>query len=160
MPGTEVRIFKEGAARWVQASATANAGWKTASGAATALVGFVEEGAAFDSGRTVTPIMDRGSLNHFKVTEQGPVRFTLSFKQAVTANMPAPATASGASVPAIHWEVKHNVDELGGGTAQYHQFIHCVEQRRGWREGKEGNVYEMEYVAAQMVGPTASGYIA
>lgn len=160
MAGREARTFAEGSVRWVQASGTGVA-WATASAPASATIGYVQEGMTVTSGRTVTPVMERGITNHFKVTEETPIKLTLNYLQAVTGNWPpTTTTAVGASVPAVHLEWKQSVPELGGGTAEYYQFIHCVLESRNPAEAAGGNTVAETWVCRGMVGPTGSGYLA
>ena len=156
----EVRTFAEGALRWVQASAT-GASWTTASAAATGLIGFVQAGLAFPSARTVNTIMERGTPHHHKITEEAPIQVSFTYKQAVTANMPpTTVTAAGASVPAVHFELKSLAPEFGATSGQYAQFIHCTMVSRNFTEAVEGNDIAETWVARAVVWPTASGYIA
>lgn len=154
----EVRVFAEGAARWVQASGTG--GWATGSAATTALVGFVQVGLNEKSAQTIVTPLERGIPHHHKVVAKAPIAFSLSYLQAVTANMANPATASGASTPQVHWEVRQQDNEVAVGSAQFFQFMNCVLQDRGWTEGENGNVFQENWMALTMTGPTASGYLA
>lgn len=154
----EVRTFAEGALRWVQASGTG--AWGTASGAATALVGFVQAGTNFNSARNVATVKDRGVPHHHKNLGQEPVEVTFTYLQAVTANMANPATGSGVSTPQAHFELRHTDAEVAAASAQYFQFQNGVMLSRGWTEGEEGNQFQETWRFLAMVGPTASGYIA
>ncbi len=156
----EVRVFAEGALRWAQASGTGGA-WATASGASTALVGFVQAGFSNTSAQRAVTITDRGIPKHHKVIGREPVTLTLEFLQAVTANDPAisVATSLGASTPMLHFELKSDSVELGAGSATYRQFRYAVLTDNQWTEGEEGNVARQTWVALEMNGPTASGYL-
>lgn len=153
----EVRIFAEGALRHVQASGTG--AWATASGAATALVGFVQAGVAFTSARRVATVMDRGTPHHFKNLGPDAQEVTFTYLQAVTANMANPATASGASTPQIHMELRQQDNEIAAASAQYFQFMNGVLVSRGWSESDEGNQFSETWRFLSMTGPTASGYL-
>jgi len=154
----EVRTFAEGALRWVQASGTG--GWATASAPATALVGFVQAGMTYTSARGVVTVMERGTAHHHKVTTVNAQEFQFIYLQAVTGNKAAPATASGASTPQVHLELKITDTELPSVTAQYFQFHNCVKVTEGWTEGENGNQWQETWRALSMTGPTGSGYIA
>ena len=154
----EVRTFAEGALRWVQASGTG--GWATASGALTALIGFVQAGMTYNSARGVATVMERGTAHHHKVTTVNAQEIQFAYLQAVTGNKAAPATASGASTPQVHFEIKGTDTELPSVTAQYYQFHNCVKVTEGWTEGENGNQWQETWRALSMTGPTGSGYIA
>ena len=153
----EVRVFTEGSLRWVQASGTG--AWTTASAAPTALVGFVQAGMNFNSAREVVTIMERGSAHHHKITLHPSIDIQFTYLQAVTANMANPVTASGSTVPAVHFEVRQQDSELAI-TATFFQFHQCVMVSRGWTEAVEGNQLQETWRALSMTGPTASGYLA
>lgn len=160
MGGREIRNFAEGRLRWVVASGNGTT-WVTASAPATGLVGFVQEGQTFQRQRTVTQVMERGYPSHQKNASQAFVPVTFTFKQSVTANYPPTSTtAGGASLPLVHFELMHNVPELGGPTAQFHQYISCAFVSDGWTEAEDGNNYQQNWQAAIVLGPTASGYLA
>ena len=155
----EARTFAEGSLRWVQASGTG--AWTTASAAPTALMGFVQAGANFNSGRGVVTVMERGSAHHHKVTTVEPVEISFTYLQAVTGNIPNPLTASGASVPAAHFELRStDAEALSGPSAQWFQFHQGVMLSRGWTEGAEGNQLQETWRFLSMTGPTGSGYFA
>ena len=162
MAGNEVRVHAEGALRWVQASGSGGGpgGWATASAAATALVGFVQADFSFDSAQNLVTVKNRGVPDHVKVIGREHVTLNLTYLQAITANMANPATASGVSVPAVHFELLYDVAELPDPTAQYFQFNHATLESRGFAEGEEGNQWKETWRVLQMTGPTASGYIA
>src|SRR3990167_8809064 len=150
----EVRTFAEGTLRWVQASGTG--GWATASAPVSATVGFVQAGISFNSANNLVTIKDRGVPHHHKDIGNDPIEITFSYLQAVTANLPNPAQASGVSVAAVHMELRHADQELGGvsPTAQYHQFHMGAIISRGWTEGEEGNVFQDTWRFLTMTGPT------
>lgn len=156
----EVRVFAEGSLRWVQASGTG--GWATGSAAVTALIGFVQAGAGYNSARGVVTVMERGSAHHHKVITVDPPEITFSYLQAVTGNMPLirMATASGVSVPAVHFELRQtDAETQSGPSALWYQFMLCTLVSQGWTEGENGNTYQETWRALSMVGPTASGYL-
>jgi hypothetical protein len=155
---TEVRVFAEGSLRFVAASAP-NGGWITASAPASALVGFVQAGTQAPSAQTVLTIYDRGVPNHHKVTRKEAHEFTFTFQEAVTANDPAlrVATAGGATVPLLHFELKSKAAE--DGSAIYYQLHHCSLVSNNWTEGEDGNNRQQTWRALSYVGPTASGYL-
>lgn len=154
----EARVFAEGALRWAQASGTG--AWNTASGAATALVGFVQVGARFASAANMATVMDRGLPHHHKKLGAAPIDVTFTYLQSVTANMANPATGSGVSTKQAHFEVKINDDESPTLTAQYYQFMNGIMISRGWTEAEQGDQFQENWRFLSMTGPTGSGYIA
>jgi hypothetical protein len=161
MAGREARIFAEGLLRWAVASGNQGAVWVTASAGATGLIGFVQAGTNFNRQRTVATIMERGVPNHLKNASQASVPITFTFLQSVTANYPPTSTtAAAASLPLVNFELKHGVPELGGATAQYHQFLQCAFVGDNFTEAEQGNTYQQTWQALFVQGPTASGYLA
>lgn len=154
----EVRVFAEGALRWVQASGTG--AWNTASAAATGLMGFVQAGTQFGSAATVVTVTDRGTPHHHKAIGVDPVEVQFTYLQAVTANMANPAQASGVSTKQAHFELRYQDNEVAAGSAQYFQFMNGALLSRGWTEGENGNAFAETWRFLSMTGPTASGYIA
>lgn len=160
MAGREARVFAEGAMRWAVASGTGQA-WVTASGGATGLVGYVQAGLGFTRARNVVGIMERGTPDHLKNVARQFVDVNFTFLQAVTANYPPTSTtAAAASLPLVCMELKHNVPELGGPTAQYHQFIMGAFVSDAFVEAEDGNKYTQTWRFTNVIGPTASGYLA
>ena len=158
----EIRNFAEGNLRWVDASGTG--GWVTAAGAATALVGFVQAGMNFSTAQEVQTILERGSADHHKIASLGPgVDITFTYLQGVTGNSPNPGTAAGASVPAVHFEIRHDRSErvplTNNPRGYFWQFIHCTLLSKGWTEQAEGNQYQETWRALAIDGPSASGYL-
>jgi hypothetical protein len=160
---SEARNYFEGAFRWIQASSTATLGgtaFSTASAATSALVGFVRAGVSLNSARTMTPIYDRGKPSHFKQTQEDVVELQVTFFDAVTANKPpVNVTAAGATVPAIHAEIKMDTKELGSDSARYVYLVHGVCTQDNWTEADDGNTNQMTYQFLAMHGPTATGYL-
>ena len=158
---SETRTFFEGALRWIQASGTATTAMVTASAAPSALVGYVQAGVKFASARTVTTIMDRGVPMHHKWAGDTPPELTFTVLAGITANNPAlrVGTASGASMPLLHFEIKSDAPEQGSGSALYYQFRNCTLVSDGWTEAEQGNQIAQTWRAISMFGPTASGYL-
>lgn len=158
---TEVRTFAEGALRWVQASGSGRT-WATASAAPTALVGFVEAGFQAGSAARYATIMERGIPHHHKFMSKEAGEVTFQFKEAVTGNDPAQrvATASGASVPMLHFELKSDrLEDTGSGpSGLYYQYIGCVLVDNQWTEGEEGNMRRQTWRYLAMT-ETGSGYL-
>lgn len=157
MAEREVRTFAEGTLRWVQASGTG--GWNTAASPISALVGFVQAGTTYTSGRTVATVMERGAPHHHKFISHEAIEVQFTFLQGVTANKAFPATASGVSTPQVHLELRHTVAEDPTVTARYFQFHNAVKVSDGWTEGENGNQWQETWRALAMVGPTASGWL-
>ena len=157
-PNPEIRTHPEGEFRWVQASGTG--GWQTASAAVTALVGYVQAGLGWDQVVNYTTIMDRGYPVHHKFANEQPSEVTFTVLFGVTANIPTPATASGASVPEIHCELKMRQSEIATASGIYYQFRNCVILRKPFSEAEAGNTLGFTLRALSVNGPTASGYLA
>jgi len=119
----------------------------------------VQAGTTFASARTVVTVMERGSAHHHKVTEVLPNTVQFTYLQAVTANLAGPATASGASTPQVHLELRSTDTELPSVTAQYFQFHNCVLETRQFTEAAEGNTLQETWRYLAMIGPTASGWL-
>lgn len=135
------------------------AGWATGSAPASGLYGFVAAGVAVASARNIVTVKERGTPNHHKNMGEEPIEVTVTYLQAVTANMAEPATGSGVSVPIINLELKHLDDELGDETAQWTQYHNGVLLSRGWTEGEEGNTFDETWRFLSMNGPTATGFL-
>lgn len=153
----EVRTFAEGSLRHVQASGTG--GWATAATPVSALMGFVQAGLGVNSGRNVITVMERGFPHHHKVIGANPIEVQFTYIQAVTANMAKPATASGASTPQVHLELKSVDAEVAAASGQYWQFHNCVLLTQQVTEGENGNTIQETWRALSMIGPTASGWL-
>jgi hypothetical protein len=159
MPEREARVFAEGSLRWAQASGS-GLSWATASAAATGLLGFVQAGMSINSARDMLAVYDRGLPSHHKWMQSTMPEVTFTFLQAVTASMPPLApTASGASVPMLHFEMKHDIDEIPG-SAHFWQFVGGVCLSNGFTENREGNTIQQTWRFLSYTGPTASGYLA
>jgi hypothetical protein len=160
--GQEVRTYREGTLRWVQASGRGT-GWTTASAPQSGLFGFVQEGANYQVGANeFVPIYNRGSLSHNKLVRNLPVEGSFTVLEGITGDWPDMriGTASGATVPMIHLEFKYLYTELGAGSGYYYQVM-GVPFPEGVRvtEGAEGNSREYTFRGLTAVGPTASGYL-
>jgi hypothetical protein len=153
----EVRTFAEGSLRWVQASGTG--GWATAAAPISALVGFVQAGQNFQSAQSIATVMERGIPHHHKFVSKEPPQIQFTYLQAVTANLAQPATASGASTPQVHIELRSTDTELPSVTAQYWQFHNGVMLNRTFNEGENGNQIQETWKFLSMIGPTASGWL-
>ena len=105
----EVRTYREGTMRWVQASGRGTS-WATASAPQSGLFGFVEAGANFQRGEEYAAIYNRGVLSHNKLIRALPVEGSFTVLEGVTADWPdnVIGTASGASVKMMHLEFKYS----------------------------------------------------
>lgn len=159
----EVRVFAEGALRWIVASGSATTAFTTASAAQSALLGFVQAGTTQSSAQTIVMIKERGIPHHPKVIGKEAIQVKFKFYQAVTANDPALAMSTGvgqgASTPMVHMELKSDAHELGTASAVYRQYLFGVISDNPWGEGEEGNGSDQTWEFVRMVGPTASGYL-
>lgn len=143
--------------RWVQASGTG--AWNTASAPVSALVGFVQAGERFNSAATMAVVKDRGVPHHHKKLGAEAIEIQFTYLQAVTANIPNPATASGVSTKQVHFEIRHQDDEVAAASAQYFQLMNGVRISQGWTEAENGNQLQEVWRFLSMTGPTASGYL-
>lgn len=151
----EVRTHLEGTLRWVQASGSGSA-WATASAPASGIFGYVQEGASYTSGQTITTIMNRGIPDHHKLASKEAITF--SFTLLSTGYIPSPASGSGASVPMWHMELRESQPE-NGGTGIYTQFHGVAVNSVVMTENAAGNTFQVQGVALAMNGPTASGFL-
>ena len=151
----EVRNRYEGALRWVQASGSGS-GWVTASGAPTALMGFVRN-FTWTSANNIATISDRGIPNHHKLVSKEAINGSFDVAWAATAQFPNPSAGAGASVPMVHLELKMTAPEAGA--AFFYQFHGAALTQRQFTEGDQENALSFQFVALAMNGPTASGYI-
>lgn len=154
---TEVRNQREGALSWVAASGSGSA-WATASGASGRLLGYVQS-FTWTSAKTIVPIFNRGTLSHWKATDNGqPVTLSFSVLFAETGNWPtALASGSGATVPMAHLEFKMTAPEAGA--AQFYQFHGCPLDQLQFGEEANANTQTINMRALAMIGPTGSGYV-
>lgn len=158
MAEREIRTFREGELRWVQASGTA--GWATASAAATGLVGYVQAGISTTEQWNYVTITDRGipMMHKFQGKNAPEVSFTV--KYGITAQYPPMITASGVSTPQIHLELKMREEEWATGSGMYYQWHNCVLMSKQFTEAEDGNTLALSYRALAVSGSNASGYLA
>ena len=152
----EIRTHLEGTLRWVQASGSGRT-WATASAPASGIFGYVQEGATYTSGQTITTVMDRGIPDHHKLASKDAITFSLTVLS--TGFIPSPSSGSGASVPMWHLELRESQPEVGSGSAIYTQFHGVAPNSIVWTENAAGNTFQVQGVALSMNGPTASGYL-
>lgn len=153
----EPRNLPEGELRWVQASGTG--GWATAATPVSGLVGYVQAGATFQQPQTFVPYFNRGTAGGFKFAQKpaGTMSFKVLF--GITADYPPTAiTASGVSVPEVHFEFKQSTPE-DNRTAIWHQFRNCVNGGPKLTEQANGNEYDFSFQFLTMNGPTGSGFL-
>lgn len=169
---TEARVMREGTLRWTQAGSgtggTVAAGWVTASGAQTGLIGYVQAGQNFDRAFTVQTISDRGLPKHHKIVATQPIELDFTVLFGVTGDWPGMTpflTASGFSTPQWHFEWKqHDVEAAGKdvpftGTGIYYQFTNATILSTRPSEAVDGNTNAFKFRALAVAGPTASGYL-
>lgn len=158
---SEVRTMIEGSLSLVQASASGGQAsgarvWATASAPASARdVAYVTQ-LSFTSARTLNPISNRGLPTHLKNGGAQPIQVNLTVQW--TGQFTGFATASGASMPMAHAEIKYSNPE-DGGTGRYYQFHGIAEQQIQFTEAADGNTLAMSFIALGMNGPTGSGYL-
>lgn len=153
----EVRVFREGTLRWVQASGTG--AWNTASAPRSGLIGFVQAGFDFVQQKDFIQVMDRGVPKHHKLVsvQGGKASFNVLF--GVTADYPDIITSSGVSTPQIHLEFRQQMDEVAAASGLYFQLLNAVELGRKFTEDPQGNKYQINFEYLSSVGPTGSGYL-
>lgn len=155
----EVRTYLEGSLRWAVASGT-GATWVTAAAAPTGLVGYVEVGLSISQTQNKALVKDRGMPSHWK--NIGEEASTVKFKvlQGNTAQYPPTSvTAAGASLPLVHFELRYNMPELGGPTAQFYQFCYGVIGPNVITEGEQGNSMDQTWSFIKTLGPVLTGYL-
>jgi hypothetical protein len=156
----EARIFAEGSLRWTVASGTGQS-WVTASAPTTGLIGYVQVGTVMTQTDKRILVSERGIPDHWKNAGRDAVTLKIKFLQANTGQYPPTSvTAPGASLPMLHMELKHDMKELGGPTAQFYQFINGVRMPNVWTEAENGNSLDQTWSFINVVGPTGSGYLA
>ena len=153
----EPRNLPEGELRWVQASGTG--GWLTASAPQSGLMGYVQAGASFQQPLTFAPFFNRGTAGGFKLAQKDVGTLTFKLLYGITADYPPTAiTASGVSVPAVHFEFKQATTE-DNRTGIYHQFRNCVNGGPKFTEQANANEYDFSFQYLTQNGPTGSGYL-
>lgn len=151
----EVRTFAEGELWWVQASGSGRT-WATASAPASGFLAYVQAGMGYTSAQKFAVIKERGIPDHYKFTERDPIE--LSFQCLSTGGMPSAASGSGASVPMLHLELRHERAE-NPASGYYEQFHGVPIQSLAFKENPDGNTIDFKSMALAMNGPTGSGYL-
>lgn len=153
---SEVLVKAEGTFTLVQASASANPGWTTGAAAPSGVVGFVNS-FSYTSARNLVTMSDRGVPKHHKNAGANPVDLTVNLY--FTGSGVNPLTASGATVPMVHGELKYRQAQFGGNTAQYMQFYGLALQQVQLTENDDGVMIALTFRGLGMNGPTGSGYL-
>lgn len=158
---SEVRTMLEGSLSLVQASASGGGAsgarvWATASAPASANNLAYVTNVTFTSARTINTISNRGLPTHHKRGGATPIQFNATVLW--TGNFTGFATASGASMPLAHAELKYS-DPEDGGTGRYYQFHGLAVQQLQFTEAENGNTQQVSFIALGMNGPTGSGYL-
>lgn len=162
MAANETRIAAESTLRFVQASGHTGI-FATGAAAAAKLVIFCEEVRATLPPPEYSWMRDRGVLSHPKRTNDGGP-YTVEFKAAsvntgsLLTLAQSLATASGASVPKVHAEIKALTNEDPSLTGVFHQFHHGVLRELGFAEG-DPNAFTLKYEFWSATLNTASGYL-
>lgn len=151
----------EGAFSLVQASASGGGAsgarvWATASAPASAMnIAYVTQ-FSFTSARTINTISNRGLPTHHKNGGAQPIQVSLTCQW--TGQFTGFATASGATLPMAHGELRVvNAEE--GGTGRYYQFHGIAEQQIQFTEANDGDTIAMTFMCLGMNGPSGSGYL-
>lgn len=153
---SEVRVMSEGTLRWVQQSGSGRT-WATGATQPSGIVGLVQPGFTWSSAKTITTISERGVPDHHKVTEFAPIKG--SFQVLATGTFPTQITSSGTTVPMMALELRHSAAELGSNSAVYHQFMGVPFDSFKYTEAKEGNKYDVTFIALACTTFTGSGYL-
>lgn len=158
---SEIRTMIEGAFSLVQASASGGGAsgarvWGTGSAPPSALnVAYVTQ-MGFTSARTLNTMSNRGLPTHHKNGGAQPIQVNLTLKW--TGQWTGFATASGATMPMAHGELKvANAEE--GGTGRYYQFHGIAIQQEQFTEADDGDTLALSFIALGINGPTGSGYL-
>jgi len=152
----------EGALSFVQASASAGDAsgardWATASAPPSALNVAYVTNFSFTSARTINTMSNRGLPTHHKNGGAQPIQVNATVQW--TGSFTGFATASGATMPMAHAELKVSNPEEGG-TGRYFQFHGIADQQIPFTEANDGDTLALSFIALGMVGPTGSGYLA
>ncbi len=153
----EVRTFREGELRFVQASGSGRA-WATGATPVSGIFAYVQS-FSYTSARAVTTIMERGIPDHHKETEKSPIDVTFQVLWANTGQIASAASAAGATMPMVHFEYRASAQEVGAGSGYYIQFHGNALKDLKFGEAKEGSTFDVSTVALGMNGPTASGFL-
>lgn len=151
----EVRTLREGELRYVRASGS-GAAWATASAPVSGLLGYVQD-FSFTSAQTITTIMNRGSVDHHKMTQLSPIDVTFRFLW--TGGNFSAVSGAGATVPMVHLEHRASAAEIGATSAFWHQFHGAALVSTQLQEAAEGDTINMTFRCLAMIGATASGYL-
>ena len=155
----EVRTHYEGELRWVQASGVGTS-WVTASAAATGLMGYVQAGMSFTQTTNFATVKERGTPTMHKTQGYEPVDVTFTVLHGLTAQYPAPATASGASVPMVHMEFKQRIEEVATASGMYYNFFGGVVPTKAFSEAEAGDTLAFTVRFLRSSGWNSSGYLA
>ncbi len=171
----EVRIWREGELRWVEASGTGAGTWQTASAVATgtgtaawapasALIGYVRAGLSFDRTWNYTTVGDRGYPKHHKFQSEEPVETTFEIVFGITADIPSANTAVGPSALGVsrvnfNFEFKMREEEVATASGIYYQFYKSQILRQGFSESEDGDTLGFTIRSLSVNGPTGSGYL-
>ena len=153
----ETRNAYEGKLSWVQASGLGKS-WATASAPASGVIGFVTN-FTFNSALDRQVIKERGVPSHHKIVAKNEIPVSFDVQFAVTADWPAPATASGTTTPMIHLELRMSAGELGAASAIYAQFYGWPVNAFDFAETNPANTLKFQGNALGMSAWNASGYL-
>ena len=152
----EVRNATEGTLRWVVQSGSGTA-WATASAPASGLVGYVTN-FTFTSGRTITPISNRGIPAMHKFVSKEVITLSFDVQWGITADYPpTTSTGAGATVPMIGLELRSTAPEIG--SSLYQQFYGCAILSNAFTEANPANTQTWQMQALAMGPITGSGYL-
>lgn len=176
----EVRVWREGTLRWVEASAgpgISATGWVTGAAVATAtstaawgalsgLIGFVQPGFTFNYPREFSTPEDRGTPVMHKWARVPVVEATFRVLDGITGDWPTGNTAIGPSAlgltnpPQFHFEFREQIPAVESNlTGIYYQLMGARILDRVHTEQAEGNMVEFRVRAMAVQGPTGSGYL-
>ena len=175
----EIRVWREGELRWVEASGTGVNAWQTASAvpastgtgyntaawaARSGTIGYVRAGLSFDETWNYATVSDRGLPKHHKYQGKEPVETTFEILFGITADMPSANTAVGPSAlgvsrVAYNFELKMREEEVATASGIYYQFHKSQVLRRGLSESEDGDTMGFTVRSLDTNGPTGSGYL-
>ena len=153
----EVRTNFEGSLRYVQGSGSGTS-WATASAPVTGLIGYVTN-LTWTSAQDFLVVSDNGVPTHQKAGARQPITLSFDVQYGITAQYPAPATASGATVPHILLELRMSAQEQSAGSALYYQFYGATKLSNAFTHANP-NTMTWTYQCLGMSGANGSGYIA
>jgi len=178
MPAREVRTFREGSLRWVEASAIVGNTWATGADVGTAqdtaawaarsgLFGYVQAGANHTNTDNYATVTERGAPNHHKFQGYEVVETTFTVLYGITADYPSADFSVGPSSLGFvedgpgrfNFEMRASAAEWHADSGLFWQFHNAAIISQAFTENEDGNELAFTIRSLSAVGPTASGYL-